>query len=91
MAWPLNTRKPTIVEWWVFKWIFIPLLSAGLLIALVSQSANLRKCKKACVAAGYEYRHYTPPNRAGVGEKCSCVAVGGNERSKEGNWIEISF
>lgn len=91
MVWPLNTRKPTSFEWGIFKWFFIPLLSVGLIIALTSQSVTLERCKKACISSGYEYRHYTPPNRAGVGEKCSCVATAEDEENKERKWIEISF
>ena len=83
----LDSSKTTGFEWWVFKWIFLPLIVALMLAAIVFQSVDFRRCKKACTVEGYEYGNYTPFNRAGIGEKCTCVQVHGEER----NLIEINF
>ena len=83
----LDSNKTTSAEWRIFKWIFLPLVAVLLLGALISQSVDFRKCKKTCIAKGYEFGNYTPSNRAGVGEKCTCERVYGKERSR----IEINL
>jgi hypothetical protein len=88
---PLITRKPTSIEWWLFKWIFLPILGVGIFIALVNQSVNLKECKNICVSKGYEFSNYTPPNRVGFGEKCFCIDTSKVSKDSDGKRIEVSL
>jgi hypothetical protein len=86
---PLITRKPTSIEWWLFKWIFLPVFGVSIFIVLVYQSVNLKECKNICASKGFEFNSYTPPNRAGVGEKCFCTDSSKATKDLDGKRIEL--
>lgn len=65
-------KNPHRIEWWIFKWIFIPIISIILLVAFYSNSKDRNACEFACGQRGYTDFIYVPNNRVGVGRKCVC-------------------
>jgi hypothetical protein len=91
MALPAITRKPTSLEWWIFKWIFLPVAGLTILSSFVMQSVDLRRCKQACAKAGYEFRYYTPQSRGNLENKCFCVEKPREAENAGDEWIQVPF
>lgn len=79
----LPNKEPVAFEWWIFKWVFMPILIFGLLFSLLDNESDRAKCYDTCEIEGYLDARYVPADRVGLGKKCVCKNVNDAEDQKE--------
>ena len=80
---PHITKKPTNLEIALFKWVFIPILSLGLLFALISATKGRWRCSDICKEKGFYSSHYVPKSlRAAREENCTCLTEAESKNTK---------
>ena len=67
----LPDRAPTSFEWKIFKWIFMPLIIAGLVMYFWRVSSGKWKCEAYCKEEGHTVSVYVPRDGV-IPASCSC-------------------
>ena len=57
---------------WLFKWLFLPLITIGSVVWLVHFEVMKQRCQRMAEERGYIEATYSPPNSAGFGAQCIC-------------------